>query len=195
MKEKFFLLSILLFSFATAQKINSVTLYQNTDRFIINFSGSNANISITSAGNLLYIREKEVNNSTVYPDAAAGYSFDGDRDFDYDDLKSGFFASKGDFITFYDDFHDYEAGKLKSAGNTEIKYYDGFHAYEKGKIKSIGDLSFTYYDDFHNYKKGKIKSIGNLQFDYFDSFYPYKEGKLKSVKGNKNHIKINIIHD
>lgn len=82
---------------------------------------------------------------------------------------------------YYSDFHDYEAGKIKSIGGVRFTYYSDFYSYESGKIKSIGDINFSYYSDFFDYESGKLKKIGDTAFTYYSNFNDYEAGKIKSV--------------
>ncbi len=84
-------------------------------------------------------------------------------------------------ITYYSDFYDYEAGKVKSACGVPFQYYSDFYSYENGKIKKIGNVTFSYYSDFYNYENGKIKMIGNVPFSYYSDFYNYENGKIKKI--------------
>lgn len=84
-------------------------------------------------------------------------------------------------LDYYNNFHDWEAGKLKSVNNMGIEYYDAFNSLFTGRLKRLGNVEITYYDQFHAEKSGKIKSAGNVQLDYYDNFHAERAGKLKSV--------------
>lgn len=84
-------------------------------------------------------------------------------------------------LEYYSDFNDYEAGKVKKAGNIEFSYYSGFNDYEKGKVKRIGNTYFTYYSAFNSYEVGRVKKIGNVDFSYYSNSNDYETGKVKKI--------------
>ena len=190
--RKIYLLFILFSSVSLfSQQLQEISISQKSQKEIISLTIGNAAISIDTNGNLsnAMIESKSkvrLNNQT-------GTTFQGDADIDYDDPKS--FSKKDDIFDYYDNFSDYNSGKIESINGIKFEYYDGFNAYQKGKISSIGDLKITYHDGFYAYQKGKLASVGTITFSYFDSFYKFKSGKLESVKGNKNRVKITVTND
>lgn len=84
-------------------------------------------------------------------------------------------------VSYYSDFHDYEAGKIESLGQTRFSYYSDFHDYEAGKVKQIGNIHFAYYSDFHDYEAGKVKQIGNARLTYYSDFHDYEAGKISRI--------------
>lgn len=194
-------LSIFLFLLLTqikAQKINSISLYQGHNDYIISLDIDDTSLVLGSDGTIISLSENGGSRKAPLSQTdMSSFTVSGNGDFDYD--ESGRVISRNHFsdnkITYYDNFYDYNSGKLKSVKGVSFEYYDSFYPYLKGKIKSFGNLKFDYYDNFYEYLTGKIKSINGLKFEYYDNFYKYKTGKLKSVKGNDHNIIITLLND
>lgn len=187
MKIRFYLLlSILMLTSLKAQKITDIWLLNSGNSADLAVHIGNATVFLNTNGKLLSINT--LNSDKITP-STGWMTYDSDSDIEYDNPDS--IPLNGE-ISFYDDFHDYNSGKLRSVGNVTFKYSDGFKTYLKGKVEQIGNLKITYFDDFHPYQTGKIKSIGNITFTYHDDFHAYKSGKLKSIKGNADHTRIMV---
>ena len=190
--------SLLLLVFAISvhgQKINEIIFFQKSGKAIINLKIEDTFVSIDTDGKLLNLSQSgDQSNTMEIPPNTRSFSVNADTDFDYPNrtLISSSFNQK---ITYYNDFYDYQSGKLEKVNDLKFSYYNGFHHYQKGKIESIGDLSFSYYSDFYSYLSGKISTKDGIEFEYFNDFYKNKTGKLKSIKGNSKHIKITVIND
>lgn len=190
--------SLLLLVFAISvhgQKINEIIFFQKSGKAIINLKIEDTFVSIDTDGKLLNLSQSgDQSNTMEIPPNTRSFSVNADTDFDYPNSThiSSFSNQK---ITYYDDFHDYQSGKLEKVEGIKFSYYSDFYDYQKGKIESIGDLSFSYYSDFYSYLSGKISTIDGIEFEYFNDFYKNKTGKLKSIKGNSKHIKITVIND
>ncbi|GEM_PF-1599772 len=201
--KKYILFILFFYAFsASAQKINEIILFQNSSNFIINITIEDLNLSLYSNGSIASISKGYNSNKNPFSENAFYniFSFYGDRNFDYEDKYKYRHKTDDDFnkenrIELYDNFYDYENGKIKSIHGIKFTYNGSFYKYKEGKLKSIGNIDFRYYDDFYSYQKGKTESIGNIKFRYFDDFYKYKSGKLESVKNNSDNIKITIIND
>lgn len=194
--KKLYILSLLVFAISTqAQKIREIIFFQNYEKAIINLRIEDVLVSIDTDGNLLHLSQftSKDNSMEIMPNTRS-FSLDGDSDFDYpeDTALNSRFNQK---ISYYNDFYDYQSGKLEKVNGVKFSYYNNFYDYQKGKIQSIGNISFSYNNNFYDYLEGKISSIGNIKFEYFNDFYKHKKGKLKSIKGNSNHTKITVIND
>jgi hypothetical protein len=169
-----------------AQKITGIWLLESGKSADLMVQIDQTTVIMNTNGKLLGINTL---NSDKITSHTGWITYDSDSDIDYHNPES---ISLNREITYYNDFQDYNSGKLKSVGDVTFKYNDGFKTYLKGKLDQIGNLKITYYDDFHPYQSGKIKSIGSINFTYHDDFYTYKTGKLKSIKGNADRIKIAV---
>lgn len=178
-----------------AQKINEIIFFQKSGKAIINLRIEDAFVSIDTDGKLLHLSESGNQSSTmeIEPNTRT-FSVNADTDFDYPD-KSLLSSSFNRKISYYNDFYDYQSGKLEKVNGVKFSYYSNFYDYQKGKIESIGNLSFSYYSDFYSYQSGKISTIDGIEFEYFNDFYPHKMGMLKSIKKNSKRIKITVVND
>lgn len=178
-----------------AQKINEIIFFQKSGKAIINLRIDEAYVSIDTDGKLLHLSESGNQSRTmeIEPNTRT-FSVNTDTDFDYPD-KSLLSSSFNRKISYYNDFYDYQSGKLEKVNGVKFSYYSNFYDYQKGKIESIGNLSFSYYSDFYSYLCGKISTIDGIEFEYFNDFYPHKTGKLKSIKKNSKRIKITVVND
>ena len=194
--NKIYSLFLLVFTISIqAQKINEIIIFQKSGKAIINLKIEDTFVSIDTDGKLLNLSQSgDQSNTMEIPPNTRSFSVNADTDFDYPNrmLTSSSFNQK---ITYYDDFYEYQSGKLEKVNDLKFSYYNGFYHYQKGKIESIGDLSFSYNSDFYSYLSGKISTIDGIEFEYFNDFYKNKTGKLKSIKGNSKHIKITVIND
>lgn len=194
--NKIYSLLMLIFAISVqAQKINEIIVFQKSGKAIINLKIEDAFVSIDTNGKLIQLSQSGNQSSTmeIEPNTIT-FVVNADTNFDYPDksLLSSTFNQK---ISYYDDFYDYQSGKLEKVNGVKFSYYSNFYDYQKGKIESIGKLSFSYYSDFYSYLSGKISTIDGIEFEYFNDFYPHKTGKLKSIKKNSKHIKITVVND
>ena len=191
MKKIYFLLVFTAFLNLQAQKISEIFITQSGLSATVNVVTNNLSFSINTEGTIRGMSFSTAEKALVENNSKT--TFNEDIDLEYRDPNATF-STEGN-VEYYDNFYDYNRGKVKSIGEIKFEYYDGFYPYQKGKLRSIGNLKLTYYDAFYAYQKGKIKSIGNVTFTYFDDFYKYKQGKLKSIKGNNSNIKITVFND
>ncbi len=116
----------------------------------------------------------------------------------FDNEKAGKIKSIDDVVFDYFtsfDIHD-KKGRLKSIGKMAVKYNNSFDIHEvNGSIKSIGNIAFKYNNAFDIHEvKGSIKSIGSVQISWYNSFDSNEQrGKVKSIKGNTRALYVTKI--
>jgi hypothetical protein len=88
-------------------------------------------------------------------------------------------------IKFYDDFWDYQAGKVESIGGVRFQYNNDFWDYNARKLSRVGSTSINYHNDFWDYSAGKVESIGGIRFDYHDSFSIGSEGLIERINNER----------
>lgn len=194
MKKTFSLLLFAITLFSKAQEIKEVILLQENKKTIVRLEVQDIIVTLDTDGRLLAVHPNFISENLQESNLLTSYRSESDINFDYNDRNALGLNSRDNYIQYYNNFHDYESGKIKSIGNLIITYYDNFHDYDRGKIKSIGDLTFTYYSSFHDYEVGKLKSIGDLDLTYYDKFHDYDAGKLKSI-GNSTFTYYSRFHD